>query len=368
MLASLWRQSSSSASAPARGALLGLAAAPLLALCALLVSAAAGRLRAPVALVSAPWHPRGGYLAQTLRSLRHDLRAKETHSRKLRQQLKAVFHPDAFAPREPWKHAHRGKTTQYGSDFLQSGQSSIPARAYQYPGDDAQHYRNEWFYNYEAAPYTGVFDDTAQHDQFSPSEPWNDRPADIVLDGTFADLQRACAQAGRGHTWDAQQHECLFHGVAPYPELPRGRGVTQEGPARQAIDGSAIAGEPCEGDDVDAFGACRPVPEGTVDQNGWRPGDPTRNGYRNPYDPLAATQPRGRQERDTTLDYQTADLEKACRRQMAKPRVGTLYSWDAWHGKCLYLGSPARAARQVSVALHLGLLFCDVSRALLRCV
>jgi hypothetical protein len=26
---------------------------------------------------------------------------------------------------------------------------------------------------------------------------------------------------------------------------------------------------------------------------------------------------------------------------MARPRVGTLYSWDAWHAKCLYLGSPA---------------------------
>ncbi len=110
---------------------------------------------------------------------------------------------------------------------------------------------------------------------------------------------------------------------------------------RQAIDDGPIAGEPCKDDDVDAFGACRPVPEGEVDQYGWRPGDPTRNGFRNPYDPLAATQQRGRQERDTTLDYQTADLEKACRRQMARPRVGTLYSWDAWHGKCLYLGSPA---------------------------
>ena len=87
--------------------------------------------------------------------------------------------------------------------------------------------------------------------------------------------------------WDAQRHECLFHGVAPYPELPRGRGVTQEGPVRQAIDGGPIAGEPCKGEDVDAFGACRPVPEGEVDQYGWRPGDPTRNGFRNPYDPLA---------------------------------------------------------------------------------
>ena len=137
MLARRRRQSSSRASPPARGGLLlGLAAAPLLALCLLALFGAAGRTRAPVALVSAPWLPqqqqqhrdsgdaaarRDGYLAQTLRSLRHDLREKETHSRKLRQQLKAVFHPDAFAPREPWKHAHRDRTTQYGSDFLQSG-------------------------------------------------------------------------------------------------------------------------------------------------------------------------------------------------------------------------------------------------------
>jgi hypothetical protein len=110
----------------------------LLALSALLVCAAGERQRVLTALVSAPWlayrqqhhrdsstadqGPEGRYLAQTLRSLRHDLQAKEKHSRNLRQQLKAVFHPDWFAPREPWQHAHSGKTAQYGSDFLQKGQ------------------------------------------------------------------------------------------------------------------------------------------------------------------------------------------------------------------------------------------------------
>lgn len=118
--------------------LLGLAAVALLTLSALLMCAAGERQRALIALVSAPWladrqqHLRdsrtadqgskGRYLSQTLRSLRHDLQAKETHSRKLRQQLKAVFHPDAFAPREPWQHAHRGSIAQYGSDFFQKGQ------------------------------------------------------------------------------------------------------------------------------------------------------------------------------------------------------------------------------------------------------
>ena len=118
--------------------LLGLATVALLALSALLVCAAGERQRVLTALVSAPWlvyrqqhhrdsstadqGPKGRYLAQTLRSLRHDLQAKEKHSRNLRQQLKAVFHPDSFAPREPWQHAHSGKTAQYGSDFLQKGQ------------------------------------------------------------------------------------------------------------------------------------------------------------------------------------------------------------------------------------------------------
>ena len=118
--------------------LLGLATVALLALSALLVCVAGERQRVLTALVSVPWladreqhhrdsstadqGPKGRYLAQTLRSLRHDLQAKEKHSRNLRQQLKAVFRPDSFAPREPWQHAHRGKTAQYGSDFFQKGQ------------------------------------------------------------------------------------------------------------------------------------------------------------------------------------------------------------------------------------------------------
>jgi len=264
-------------------------------------------------------------LAQTLGALRHDLRAKEGHSRKLRQKLTQVFHPDSFAPEEPWKHSHARKNMwSYGT-----------ASAIHYPADDAQHYRNQWFFDYASPHYTGRYDDTAQHDQFSPNEPWNNRPNHITLDSTYADVQRQCTQAGKDHKWDSRLHECLYKGVAPYPELPRGRGVTQEGPSRKALDGGPIAGEPCQGDDVDEFGACRPIPEGEVDQYGWRPGDRTRNGFKNPYDTYSETRTRGRRERDTTLDYQTADLEKACRMQMAKPVVGSFYSWDAWHGKCL---------------------------------
>ena len=265
-------------------------------------------------------------VAQTLGALRHDLRAKEGHSRKLRQKLTQVFNPDSFAPEEPWKHSHARKNIwSYGT-----------ASAIHYPADDVQHYRNQWFFDYASPHYTGRYDDTAQHDQFSPNEPWNNRPKHITLDSTFADVQRQCTQAGKDHKWDSHLHECLYKGVAPYPELPRGRGVTQEGPSRKALDGgSPIAGEPCQGDDVDEFGACRPIPEGEVDQYGWRPGDRTRNGFKNPYDSYSETRRRGRRERDTTLDYQTADLEKACRMQMAKPVVGSFYSWDAWHGKCL---------------------------------
>lgn len=100
------------------------------------------------------------------------------------------------------------------------------------------------------------------------------------------------------------------------------------------------------------------MPEGEVDQFGWRgqPGDAadnSANGFRNPYDRFAHNHPRGHQERDTTLDYQTADLEKACRKQMRRKKgVGLLYSWDAWHGKCLYMGVPARYKKEKPKTRH----------------
>ena len=103
---------------------------------------------------------------------------------------------------------------------------------------------------------------------------------------------------------------------------------------------------------------CRPVPEGEVDQFGWRgqPGeaaDTSANGFRNPYDRFANNHPRGHRERDTTLDYQTADLEKACLQQMRRKKgVGLLYSWDAWHGKCLYMGVPARYKKKKPKTRH----------------
>ena len=43
--------------------------------------------------------------------------------------------------------------------------------------------RTTWFYDYEAAPYTAQFDDTADPDAFAPDEPWNSRQASIILDG-----------------------------------------------------------------------------------------------------------------------------------------------------------------------------------------
>ena len=46
--------------------------------------------------------------------------------------------------------------------------------------------------------------------------------------------------------------------------------------------------------ELDEFGARRIAPAGEVDQFGWRPAPPARL-------------------RDTTLDYQTIDLERACR-------------------------------------------------------
>ncbi len=102
------------------------------------------------------------------------------------------------------------------------------------------------------------------------------------------------------------------------------------------------------------------MPEGEVDQFGWRgqPGgdaaDSSANGFRNPYDRFAHNHPRGHRERDTTLDYQTADLEKACRKQMRRKKkgVGLLYSWDAWHGKCLYMGVPARYKKKKPKTRH----------------
>jgi hypothetical protein len=244
-----------------------------------------------------------------------------------------------------------------------SGDTSLDsfgtASAVRYPRSDARWYRNQFYFNYGA--HTGGPGSVALGDAFSPDgvaeqeSQGGTRAIGRALntpDASFADVERACVQAGQGHSWDAEKHECLYEGLAPYPELPRGRGVTQEGPARQALDGSPVAGEPCQGDDVDEFGACRPQPEGEVDQDGWRVPDVKRNGYRNPYDRAAETTRRGRWERDTALDYQTADLERACRRQMHKPVVGIYYSWDAWHAHCLYRGYPTQFRDRAPRSAH----------------
>ena len=88
----------------------------------------------------------------------------------------------------------------------------------------------------------------AEHDAFAPNEPWNNRADHLILDATFADLERACYTAGKWHKWDAVHHQCVYKEApdlpyhAAYRELPRGRGVTQEGPSRQAIDGGPVAG------------------------------------------------------------------------------------------------------------------------------
>jgi len=205
-------------------------------------------------------------------------------------------HPDIFAPQEPWH--------------------------------ELKDYRNEWYYDYEAAPYTAVYDDTSEHDQFTPEEPWNNRPDDIVLDDTLADLKSACLRAGEDHAWNSLSHECLYQGRQANPEMPRGVGVTQEGPSRKAMDGETPIGDVIDdAKELDQFGARRPEPAGEVDQFGWRAAAPARL-------------------RDTTLDYQTADLEKGCRAQMNIPVRGKYYSWDPLQGKCLFQGRPARAEEE----------------------
>jgi len=210
--------------------------------------------------------------------------------------------PDIFSPQEPWHARDRVRAA----------------------GKTLKDYRNEWYFDYEAAPYTAQYDDESEHDQFSPDEPWNDRPRAMVLDGTFADLKRLCLRAGEDHMWDAEGHECLYKGKASWPEMPRGRGVTQEGPSRKAMDGETPLGDVIDNaKELDEFGVRRPEPAGEVDQFGWRPAEAVR-------------------PRDTTLDYQTVDLEKACRAQMLIPGKGRAYSWDPAQGKCLYRGRPAR--------------------------
>ena len=210
--------------------------------------------------------------------------------------------PDIFAPQEPW---HKLKD-----------------------------YRNEWVYDYEAAPYTAVYDDESEHDQFSPEEPWNDRPDDIILDASLADLKAACLRAGADHEWDSAHHQCIYQGQPNYAEMPRGRGVTQEGPSRLAMDGRTPVGDVYDdAKELDEFGARRPEPAGEVDQFGWRPAPPERL-------------------RDTMLDYQTVDLERECRSQMQVPGKGMAYTWDPLQGRCLYLGKPARAEEQPAKTTH----------------
>jgi hypothetical protein len=211
-------------------------------------------------------------------------------------------HPDIFAPQEPWH--------------------------------ELKNYRNEWYYDYEAAPYTAQYDETGEHDQFTPEEPWNDRPDDIVLDATFGDMKNACLAAGEDHVWNSESHECLYEGQLKFDEKPRGTGITQEGPSRIAIDGKTPPGDVIDdAKELDEFGARRPEPAGEVDQFGWRQAPPTRL-------------------RDTTLDYQTIDLERACRAQMNIPGKGIAYSWDPAQGKCLYMGQPARDAEQPPRTSH----------------
>jgi hypothetical protein len=220
--------------------------------------------------------------------------------------------PDIFSPQEPWHARDRARAA----------------------GKTLKDYRNEWYFDYEAAPYTGQYDDESEHDQFSPEEPWNDRARAVVLDGTLADLQRLCLRAGEDHMWDAERHECLYKGKASWPEMPRGRGVTQEGPSRKALDGETPLGDVIDdAKELDEFGVRRPEPAGEVDQFGWRPAEPVR-------------------PRDTTLDYLTVDLEKACRAQMQIPGKGRAYSWDPAQGKCLYMGRPAREEEEASQTTH----------------
>ena len=104
------------------------------------------------------------YFEKTLQALRHDLISKVGQSRKLGQALKEVMQPDQFAPEEPWKHAHRTHDFfQYGDFYNGHAQ---PVLAMRFPGDDDQHYRNNLpsSTDYEAPPYTGVWDDTGRVD------------------------------------------------------------------------------------------------------------------------------------------------------------------------------------------------------------
>jgi hypothetical protein len=204
--------------------------------------------------------------------------------------------PDIFSPQEPW-HA------------LNS-------------------FRNEWHFNYDAAPYTGQYDDAAENDPFSQEEPWNDRPVNVVLDATLADLKTAC-MAAAGHDWNENTHECLHAGKSEWPEMPRGTGVTQAGPGRKALDGETPIGNVLDdAEELDTFGARRPEPAGEVDQFGWRRAPPPHR------------------LRDTAMDYASIDVERACLEKMKVPGKGKWYSWDPARGKCLYLGVAVRSEAQ----------------------
>jgi hypothetical protein len=109
------------------------------------------------------------YFEKTLQALRHDLISKVGQSRKLGQALKEVMQPDQFAPEEPWKHAHRTNDFfQYGDFYNGHAQ---PVLAMRFPGDDDQHYRNNLpsSTDYEAPPYTGMWDDTGRVDTLEKS-------------------------------------------------------------------------------------------------------------------------------------------------------------------------------------------------------
>jgi len=41
------------------------------------------------------------------------------------------------------------------------------------------------------------YSSAAEHDAFAPDEPWNNRADHLILDATFADLERACYKAGK---------------------------------------------------------------------------------------------------------------------------------------------------------------------------
>jgi hypothetical protein len=141
--------------------------------------------------------------------------------------------PDIFAPQEPCWESNNNPGTKFTCFTGTKVQILTPAA----PGES----RNEWYFDYEAPQYTAQYDDAGgidnYFDKFTPDEPWNDRSSTIVLDDTLADVRRSCLAAGAKHVWNSETHECVYEGEPSYqwPEMPRARGVTQEGPSRYLL-------------------------------------------------------------------------------------------------------------------------------------